>query len=117
MADTAWARSAAVPHSLCWAHHLLCVLLYRNRFSPTDTAENLKKHGGFIPSIHSGERTAEYIDCVTTRITVLGATYLAVVLLVPEILNVYARVPIYLGGVSALIVVCTVLDILHQCKN
>jgi preprotein translocase subunit SecY len=86
-------------------------------FNPTDTAENLKKHGGFIPSIHSGERTAEYIDYVTTRITVLGAAYLAVVLLVPEILNVYARVPIYVGGVSALIVVCTVLDILHQCKN
>jgi preprotein translocase subunit SecY len=60
-------------------------------FNPTDTAENLKKHGGFIPSIHSGERTAEYIDYVTTRITVLGAAYLAVVLLVPEILNVYAR--------------------------
>ena len=55
-------------------------------FNPTETADNLKKHGGFIPGIRPGERTAEYIDYVLTRITVLGAIYLAIVCLIPEIL-------------------------------
>ena len=52
-------------------------------FNPTETAENLKKHGGFIPGIRPGERTAEYIDYVLSRITVIGAAYLAVVCLFP----------------------------------
>ena len=55
-------------------------------FNPTETADNLKKHGGFIPGIRPGERTAEYIDYVLTRITVVGAAYLAIVCLIPEIL-------------------------------
>ena len=53
-------------------------------FNPTETAENLKKHGGFIPGIRPGERTAEYIDYVLSRITVIGAIYLAIVCLIPE---------------------------------
>ncbi len=53
-------------------------------FSPADTADNLKRHGGFIPGIRPGQRTAEYIDYVLTRITVLGAIYLVIVCLVPE---------------------------------
>jgi len=53
-------------------------------FNPTETADNLKKHGGFIPGIRPGERTAEYIDYVLSRITVLGAVYLAIVCLIPE---------------------------------
>ncbi len=59
-------------------------------FNPTETADNLKKHGGFIPGIRPGERTAEYIDYVLSRITVLGAAYLAIVCLIPEILISYA---------------------------
>ena len=59
-------------------------------FNPTETADNLKKYGGFIPGIRPGERTAEYIDYVLTRITVIGALYLAVVCLLPEILISYA---------------------------
>ena len=55
-------------------------------FNPTETADNLKKHGGFIPGIRPGERTAEYIDYVLSRITVLGAIYLAIVCLISEIL-------------------------------
>ena len=55
-------------------------------FNPTETADNLKKHGGFIPGIRPGERTAEYIDYVLSRITVIGAVYLALVCLLPEIL-------------------------------
>src|SRR6202023_727891 len=61
-------------------------------FNPTDTADNLKKHGGFIPGIRPGERTAEYIDYVLSRITVIGAGYLAVVCILPEILISYASV-------------------------
>jgi preprotein translocase subunit SecY len=59
-------------------------------FNPTETADNLKKHGGFIPGIRPGERTAEYIDYVLTRITVIGALYLAIVCLLPEMLISYA---------------------------
>ena len=55
-------------------------------FNPTETADNLKKHGGFIPGIRPGERTAEYIDYVLTRITAIGAVYLSLVCLLPEIL-------------------------------
>ena len=71
-------------------------------FNPTETADNLKKHGGFIPGIRPGERTAEYIDYVLSRITVLGAIYLAIVCLIPEILISYASVPFYFGGTSLL---------------
>jgi len=86
-------------------------------FNPTETAENLKKHGGFIPGIRPGERTAEYIDCVLTRITVLGAAYLAFVSLVPEMLISYAAVPFYFGGTSLLIVVSVTMDMVAQVQG
>ena len=79
-------------------------------FNPTETADNLKKHGGFIPGIRPGERTAEYIDYVLSRITVVGAAYLAIVCLIPEILIAYAAVPFYFGGTSLLIVVSVTMD-------
>ena len=86
-------------------------------FNPTETADNLKKHGGFIPGIRPGERTAEYIDYVLSRITVIGAIYLAVVCLVPEILISYASVPFYLGGTSLLIVVSVTMDTVAQVQG
>ncbi len=86
-------------------------------FNPTETAENLKKHGGFVPGIRPGERTAEYIDYVLTRITVLGAAYLAFVSLVPEILISYAAVPFYFGGTSLLIVVSVTMDTVAQVQG
>jgi preprotein translocase subunit SecY len=86
-------------------------------FNPTETAENLKKHGGFIPGIRPGERTAEYIDHVLTRITVLGAAYLAVVCLIPEILISYAAIPFYFGGTSLLIVVSVTMDTVAQIQG
>ncbi len=86
-------------------------------FNPTDTADNLKKHGGFIPGIRPGERTAEYIDYVLTRITVVGAAYLAVVCLIPEILIAYAAVPFYFGGTSLLIVVSVTMDTVAQVQG
>ncbi len=86
-------------------------------FNPKDTADNLKKHGGFIPGIRPGERTAEYIDYVLTRITVLGAIYLIVVCVFPEILIAEAGVPFYLGGTSLLIVVSVTLDTVAQIQG
>ncbi|MGE0341400.1 MAG: preprotein translocase subunit SecY, partial [Xanthobacteraceae bacterium] len=72
-------------------------------FNPAETADNLKKHGGFIPGIRPGENTAKYIDYVLTRITVVGAAYLVLVCLLPEFLVAYAGVPFYFGGTSLLI--------------
>src|SRR5579864_498913 len=86
-------------------------------FNPTETADNLKKHGGFIPGIRPGERTAEYIDYVLSRITVIGALYLSIVCLIPEMLISYAAVPFYFGGTSLLIVVSVTMDTVAQIQG
>jgi preprotein translocase subunit SecY len=83
-------------------------------FNPTETADNLKKHGGFIPGIRPGERTAKFIDDVLMRITVLGAAYLAIICLLPEMLISYANLPFYFGGTSLLIVVSVTMDTVAQ---
>jgi preprotein translocase subunit SecY len=86
-------------------------------FNPKDTADNLRKHGGFIPGIRPGEKTAEYIDYVLTRITVVGAIYLAAVCVMPEILTSYAAVPFYFGGTSLLIAVSVTMDTVAQIQS
>lgn len=86
-------------------------------FNPKDTADQLKKHSGFIPGYRPGERTAEYIDYVLTRITVIGAIYLVVVCLIPEFLISATGVPFYLGGTSLLIVVSVTLDTVAQVQG
>ena len=86
-------------------------------FNPDETADNLKKYGGFIPGIRPGKRTAEYIDYVLTRITVAGAAYLAVVCILPELLISYAAVPFYFGGTSLLIVVSVTMDTVAQVQS
>ncbi|MDB5597046.1 MAG: preprotein translocase, SecY subunit [Hyphomicrobiales bacterium] len=83
-------------------------------FNPTETADNLKKHGGFLPGIRPGERTAQFIDSVLMKITVLGAGYLAIICLLPEILISYAALPFYFGGTSLLIVVSVTMDTVAQ---
>jgi len=83
-------------------------------FSPSDTADNLKKNGGFIPGIRPGENTAAYIDYVLTRLTVIGALYLSAVCLLPEILISKYSVPFYFGGTSLLIVVNVTMDTVAQ---
>jgi preprotein translocase subunit SecY len=83
-------------------------------FNPTETADNLKKHGGFLPGIRPGERTAQFIDQVLTRITVLGAGYLAIICILPEMLISYAALPFYFGGTSLLIVVSVTMDTVAQ---
>jgi preprotein translocase subunit SecY len=83
-------------------------------FNPVETADNLKKHGGFVPGIRPGERTAQYIDTILTRVTVLGAAYLALICLLPEMLISYAALPFYFGGTSLLIVVSVTMDTVAQ---
>jgi len=86
-------------------------------FNPEETADNLRKYGGFIPGIRPGKRTAEHIDYVLTRITVVGALYLAGVCLIPEIASAYYNVPFYLGGTSILIVVSVTMDTVAQIQS
>ncbi len=86
-------------------------------FNPEETADNLKKYGGFVPGIRPGARTAEYIDYVLTRITVVGAAYLALVCILPEFLISYAAVPFYFGGTSLLIVVSVTMDTVAQVQS
>jgi preprotein translocase subunit SecY len=86
-------------------------------FNPKDTADQLKKHSGFIPGYRPGERTAEYIDYVLTRVTVVGAIYLVIVCLIPEFLISATGVPFYLGGTSLLIVVSVTLDTVAQVQG
>jgi preprotein translocase subunit SecY len=86
-------------------------------FNPKDTADQLKKHGGFIPGIRPGQRTAEYIDYVLTRITALGAIYLVVVCLLPEALITQVGIPFYFGGTSLLIVVNVTMDTVQQVQG
>ena len=86
-------------------------------FNPEETAENLKRHGGFIPGIRPGKRTEEYLDYVLTRITVVGAAYLTFICLVPEFLVARAGIPFYLGGTSLLIVVNVTMDTVTQIQS
>ncbi|GAK32748.1 MULTISPECIES: preprotein translocase subunit SecY [unclassified Iodidimonas] len=83
-------------------------------FNPEETADNLKKHGGFVPGIRPGQRTAEYLDHVLTRLTVIGSIYLAIVCVIPEILISQYSIPFYLGGTSLLIVVSVTMDTVGQ---
>ena len=83
-------------------------------FNPEDTADNLKKNGGFIPGIRPGKNTAEYLDYVLTRLTVVGALYLSAVCLLPEILSAQYSLPFYFGGTSLLIVISVTMDTVAQ---
>ncbi len=95
-----------------------CFLYTSIVFNPQDTADNLKKYGGYIQGYRPGARTAEYIDFVLTRITVIGAAYLCLVCLMPEILrSQYSAIPVYLGGTSLLIVVTVTLDTVQQVQG
>ncbi len=86
-------------------------------FNPEETADNLKRYGGFIPGIRPGKATENYFDYVLTRITVIGAAYLAVLCLVPEYLVSAMAIPFYLGGTSLLIVVNVTMDTVTQIQS
>ena len=86
-------------------------------FNPEETADNLKRYGGFIPGIRPGKSTENYFDYVLTRITVIGAAYLAIICLVPEYLVSALSIPFYLGGTSLLIVVNVTMDTVTQIQS
>ena len=86
-------------------------------FNPVDTADNLKKYGGFVPGIRPGRNTAEHLDRILSRLTVIGAMYLAAVCLLPEILISRFAVPFYFGGTSLLIVVTVTIDTVAQIQS
>ena len=86
-------------------------------FNPKETAENLRKYGGYIPGIRPGERSAEYIDMILTRLTTIGAIYLTIVCLMPEFLIANYPIPFYLGGTSILIVVVVAMDTVTQIQT
>lgn len=86
-------------------------------FNPEETADNLKKNGGFIPGIRPGKRTEDYLDYVLTRITVIGAIYLTFVCVVPEYMIAQTGVPLFLGGTSLLIVVNVTVDTISQIQS
>jgi preprotein translocase subunit SecY len=86
-------------------------------FNPEETAENLKKYGGVFPGIRPGKKSAEYIDYVLTRLTLVGGIYLVVVCLIPEVLVAQYAIPFYLGGTSILIVVSVTMDTVAQIQS
>ena len=86
-------------------------------FNPEETAENLKRNGGFIPGIRPGKRTEEYLDYVLSRITVIGALYLTLVCVIPEYLIAQTGIPLFLGGTSLLIVVNVTVDTISQIQS
>ena len=86
-------------------------------FYPKETAENLRKYGGYIPGIRPGERTAEYIESILIRLTTVGSLYLTFVCLMPEFLIANYPIPFYLGGASILIVVVVAIDTVTQIQT
>ena len=86
-------------------------------YNPKEVADNLKKGGAYIPGIRPGEQSAKYIDSVLTRLTMVGAVYIAGVALLPQFLVVSADIPFYLGGTSLLIVVVVVMDFMSQVQS
>lgn len=86
-------------------------------FNPVETADNLKKYGGFVPGIRPGKNTADYFDYVLTRLTVLGSLYLVAICLLPEFLMSRGAIPFYLGGTSLLIVVSVTIDTIARIQS
>ena len=97
--------------------YFFCYFYTAVTFNPVDVAENMKKHGGFIPGIRPGKRTADYIDRVLTRLTLGGATYVAAVCVLPSVLISNFNVPFYFGGTALLIVVGVAIDTMSQMES
>jgi preprotein translocase subunit SecY len=126
MANSSWLHSvsnALQPGD--WRYDVVYILLIvffcyfytAVTFNPVDVADNMKKHGGFIPGIRPGKKTAEYIDRVLTRITFAGALYISVICILPSLLRTKLKVPFYFGGTGLLIVVGVALDTVQQIES
>lgn len=86
-------------------------------FNPRETADNLKKSGGFVPGIRPGEQTAKYINRIIVRLTFMGSIYVTFICLIPEFLRIFMKVPFYFGGTSLLIVVVVIMDFMSQVQT
>jgi len=86
-------------------------------FNPVDVADNMKKHGGYVPGIRPGNKTSEYIDTILSRLTFYGGLYLSLVCILPDYLIKYFNIPFYFGGTSLLIVVGVSLDTMQQIES
>ena len=116
---TQWLQHGAPLYMALYAGGIIffCFFYTAVVFNPEETAENLKRYGGFIPGIRPGKRTEEYLDYVLTRITVVGAAYLTIICLVPEFLIAKAGINFRLGGTSLLIVVNVTMDTVTQIQS
>jgi preprotein translocase subunit SecY len=117
LSDLALALSVGQPlYLMCFTAAIVFFSFFYTSlvFNPKETAENLKKSGAFIPGIRPGDNTANYIDKVMTRLTLIGAIYLSLVALLPEFLISMWHVPFYFGGTSLLIIVVVIMDFIAQ---
>jgi preprotein translocase subunit SecY len=114
-----WLAFGGVPYTLIYAGGIVFFTYFYTAiiFNPADVADNMKKYGGFIPGIRPGSKTAEFIERILDRITLVGAIYLAGISVLPEILITQMNVPFYFGGTSLLIVVGVALDTVQQVES
>ena len=110
-------RSAALYVFICIWNNIFFFFYTSIVFNPKETAENLRKYGGYIPGIRPGERSAEYIETILIRLTTIGSLYLTFVCLMPEFLIAKYPIPFYLGGTSILIVVVVAMDTVTQVQT
>jgi preprotein translocase subunit SecY len=94
-----------------------CFFYTALQFNPDETADNLKSNGGFIPGVRPGKSTSKYFDYVMTRLTVVGAAYISLVCILPELVNSQFSVPFYFGGTSLLIVVSVTMDLVTRIQT
>jgi len=115
----AWMRFGGVPYTVIYGAGIIFFTYFYTAiiFNPTDVADNMKKYGGYIPGIRPGSKTAEFIERILDRITLVGALYLAGISILPEILITRMNVPFYFGGTSLLIVVGVALDTVQQVES
>jgi preprotein translocase subunit SecY len=118
-AVSSWLAFGGVPYTLLYGGGIIFFTYFYTAiiFNPTDVADNMKKYGGFIPGIRPGSKTAEFIERVLDRVTLVGALYLAGISILPEIMITWLNVPFYFGGTSLLIVVGVALDTVQQVES
>ena len=114
-----WLRFGGLPYTLIYGAGIIFFTYFYTAiiFNPTDVADNMKKYGGYIPGIRPGSKTAEFIERVLDRVTLVGALYLTGISILPEVLITQMNVPFYFGGTSLLIVVGVALDTVQQVES
>jgi preprotein translocase subunit SecY len=116
---SAWLAFGSIPYTVLYAGGIIFFTYFYTAiiFNPADVADNMKKYGGYIPGIRPGSKTAEFIERVLDRVTLVGALYLAGISILPEIMITLLNVPFYFGGTSLLIVVGVALDTVQQVES